>query len=239
MRKNRFTLIELLVVIAIIGILASMLLPSLQRARDMAQQIKCSGTLKQMAAGGAMYAGVYNDIWVPFQMTSGADRWMMNSAFVENAGIPAYNKTSFPEHWSSGFLCPKSTWKNPSWAAGYGEVQYAYGMNNDNGETIGTASFYRLSKLKRPSGSIIFTDARLAGRTGFYRSEPEIYWLYGNDINANGDERVAYRHSGTKSCNAAFFDGHVETIVHSALNYRNITDWSSSPIIRYWYPYTP
>jgi prepilin-type N-terminal cleavage/methylation domain-containing protein len=60
-RQGRFTLIELLVVIAIIGILAAMLLPALNSAKDMAFRNSCLNNLKQQYVSLALYASDFDE----------------------------------------------------------------------------------------------------------------------------------------------------------------------------------
>lgn len=63
MKKHHFTLIELLVVIAIIAILAAMLLPALNKARESARKIECNNRIAQVLKGTLLY-GDDNEEWI-------------------------------------------------------------------------------------------------------------------------------------------------------------------------------
>ena len=90
LKKQFFTLIELLVVIAIIAILASMLLPALQKARDTARESNCKSNLKQFALATTMYCDNSNDYFMPVYQGS-ATTWNWAYHLFEAKYLPGSN----------------------------------------------------------------------------------------------------------------------------------------------------
>ncbi|MDD4817176.1 MAG: prepilin-type N-terminal cleavage/methylation domain-containing protein [Victivallaceae bacterium] len=84
---KKFTLIELLVVIAIIAILAAMLLPSLARAREMANRIACVGNLRQSTQAMMMYGEDNKGAVMLVACPGYVDPWFRFSSMPQYLGI--------------------------------------------------------------------------------------------------------------------------------------------------------
>lgn len=180
--NKRFTLIELLLVIAVIAILASMLLPSLQKSREVVWSTVCMDNLKQCGTATLMYAG---DFGGKVQLTGPNKPW---ECFLYDGGYIRNQNT---------FLCPiQSPRKYMNQFNVYGATQTStYISNPEPGKVI---NFYA---IQNPSTYIHLADSVTVVTSSNFPNQ-----IYVND---NPDTRIHLRHPGNIA-NTLFADGHTE-----------------------------
>ena len=183
---RKFTLIELLVVVAIIGILASMLLPSLSRARETAKRAVCQSNLKQISVAFEFYADDNDDF---FPKYSG---WLNVVGNGNNRPLNVYLEAPKVAE------CPSDT----------GDP-----LKNTNHFYTSQGTSYQMAAQQVLWG-VDYTSDNNTPRKRVYFAETAKKLIIGDVWHANRDwtDPKLQWHGGTRSrsCNMLFLDSHVE-----------------------------
>lgn len=227
-RQRRFTLIELLVVIAMIAILAGMLLPALNNARERGKAASCMSNLKQMALANAQYITEYNypllqgasghqfHIWTNCEGgfacsgTGTTQYWYYAYTGYMKVKLQTgqYKAQHYPSPNPAIYTCPSA--RRPtsgSYMVGtnFGYLPQTYGQAlvgyTYNSQQTGGGSWkpYRISEYKQPSKTFALAD----GNTSTCNAATASEVVKGTTC------RIAWRHAGVS--NVSWLDGHVSS----------------------------
>jgi prepilin-type N-terminal cleavage/methylation domain-containing protein/prepilin-type processing-associated H-X9-DG protein len=223
-----FTLVELLVVIAIIAILAAMLLPVLNEAKQRSQTAGCLNNLKQLQICYRMYVDDNNDFLPPNEGLPDQDvSWVLGNAQtdvsttnIQNGLIFQYNKqvkiyacpanTLMISDGNGGYAPQTRTCSVDFALGGYTPADLAAGSPAQGGMTFkGVTTLAKFNQIQTSSAGvaqkIVFVDEAQNG------VDDGCFGIYPQSMENNGWWNIpGCRHDGKRASTFTFADGHAE-----------------------------
>ena len=234
-KSPRFTLIELLVVIAIIAILAAMLMPALQQARERAKTSTCTANIRQVIMAKHSYCDANDEYFVPYKYDVGATQPIPWTAILTMYGRYVNSTKMFDcpavadrvplnvlMTYDSGDAATQSKLTKSPWQrCGAGYNYYHLGGGATDLKTL-----TKRTSVRRASATIALADA------AFYKTygdgnDRQGYYLINRFKASSKEGHVRVRHSGEQDVNMAWVDGHLSTVKADAVNPYGRTPFSN------------